>query len=51
MSKEKVSLSEDLNVDLIISKVREKYLDEKVNIIDGFTNLFTNEVENILRDN
>ena len=35
MSKEKVSLSEDLNVDLIISKVREKYLDEKVNIIDG----------------
>ena len=35
MSKEKVSLSEDLNVDLIISKVREKYLDEKINIIDG----------------
>ena len=35
MSKEKVSLSEELNVDLIISKVREKYLDEKVNIIDG----------------
>ncbi len=35
MSKEKVSLSEDLNVDLIISKVRDKYLDEKINIIDG----------------
>ena len=35
MSKEKVSLSENINVDLIISKVREKYLDEKINIIDG----------------
>jgi len=26
-------------------------IDKKVNIIDGFTNLFTNEVENILREN
>ena len=26
-------------------------IDKKVNIVDGFTNLFTNDVENILREN
>jgi len=35
MSKEKVELSDDINVDYIIDNVMEKYLNEKINTIDG----------------
>ena len=35
MSKEKVELSDDINVDYIINNVMEKYLNEKINTIDG----------------
>jgi phosphomannomutase len=35
ISKNKIELSADLNVDLILSTVAEKYKDQQVNTIDG----------------
>ncbi len=35
MSKNKIELSADLNVDLILATVAEQFKDEKVNTIDG----------------
>jgi phosphomannomutase len=35
ISKNKIELSADLNVDLILATVAEKYKNEKVNTIDG----------------
>ena len=35
MSKEKVDLSNDLNVEFIINNIRDKYSHEKISITDG----------------
>jgi len=51
ISKNKIQLTDDINIDMILKKVREKYKTNPVNTIDGLKIEFDNEWVHLRKSN